>query len=72
VKISYNSAGQQLFLFFGTDVLSHPRKYGIRLLKKRGLLYLSPGADFETDWMTKKDIAFVARKYKAAAAGTDA
>jgi anaerobic magnesium-protoporphyrin IX monomethyl ester cyclase len=69
VKISCNSAGQQLFLFFGTDVFSHPRKYGIRLLKKRGPPYLSPGADFETDWMTKRDIAFVARKYKSASAG---
>jgi anaerobic magnesium-protoporphyrin IX monomethyl ester cyclase len=67
VKISCNSAGQQLFLFFGTDVFNHPRKYGIRLLKKRGPLYLSPGTDFETDWMTKRDIAFVARKYKDAA-----
>ncbi len=69
VKISYNSAGQQLFLFFGTDVFNHPRKYGIRLLKKRGPLYLSSGVDFETDWMTKRDIAFVARKYKEAANG---
>lgn len=66
VKISYNSAGQQLFLFFGTDVFNHPRKYGIRLLKKRSPLYLSPGTDFETDWMTKKDILFVAKKYKEA------
>lgn len=72
VKISYNSAGQQLFLFFGTDVFNHPRKYGIRLLKKRGPLYLSPGADFETYWMTKRDIAFVARKYREAVVGTDA
>jgi hypothetical protein len=30
-------------------------------------LYVSPGADFETDWMTKRDIEFVARKYKEAA-----
>ena len=72
VKISCNSAGQQLFLFFGTDVFNHPRKYGVRLLKKRGPLYLSPGADFETDWMTKRDIAFVASKYKEAMVGTDA
>lgn len=71
VKILCNSAGQQLFLFFGTDVFNHPRKYGIRLLKKRGPLYLSPGADFETDWMTKKDIAFVARKYKESGVSTD-
>ena len=67
VKISRNSSGQQLFLFFGTDVFNHPRKYGIRLRKKRGPLYVSPGADFETDWMTKRDIEFVARKYKEAA-----
>jgi radical SAM superfamily enzyme YgiQ (UPF0313 family) len=64
VKISYNSAGQQLFLFFGTDVFNHPRKYGIRLLKKRAPMYLSAGTDFETDWMTKKDIALVAMRYK--------
>lgn len=67
VKISCNSAGQQLFLFFGTDVFSHPRKYGIRPLKKRGPLYLSSGVDFETDWMTKRDIAFVSGKYMEAA-----
>lgn len=67
VKISYNSAGQQLFLFFGTDVFNHPQKYGIRLLKKNRPLYLSTGTDFETGWMTKRDIAFVARKYKEAA-----
>ncbi|MFA5100722.1 MAG: radical SAM protein [Candidatus Omnitrophota bacterium] len=67
IKISYNSAGQQLFLFFGTDVFNNPLKYGIRLLKKRAPLYLSAGTDFETDWMTKKDIAFVAGKYKEAA-----
>jgi anaerobic magnesium-protoporphyrin IX monomethyl ester cyclase len=67
VKISCNSAGQQLFLFFGTDIFNHPRKYGIRLLQKRRLLYVSPGTDFETDWMKKRDIVFVARKYKEAA-----
>jgi len=66
VKISGNSAGQQLILFFGTDVLDHPAKYGIRLLNKRRPLYLSPGADFETDWMTKRDIARVTRAYKSA------
>jgi anaerobic magnesium-protoporphyrin IX monomethyl ester cyclase len=64
VKISGNSAGQQLNLFFGTDVLDDPRKYGIRLFKKRRPLYCSPECDFHTDWMTTRDIAFVARKYK--------
>jgi radical SAM superfamily enzyme YgiQ (UPF0313 family) len=69
VKISFNSAGQQLILFFGTDVLDSPRKYGIRLFKKRRPFYFSAGADFETNWMTTRDIAFVARKYKSASAG---
>jgi radical SAM superfamily enzyme YgiQ (UPF0313 family) len=69
VKIIGNSAGQQLILFFGTDVLDNPRKYGIRLFKKRRPLYFSAGADFQTDWMTTRDIAFVARKYKSASAG---
>jgi len=67
VKISYNSAGQQLFLFFGTDVFNNPRKYGIRVLKKRVPMYVSPGVDFETDCMTKRDVSFIAGKYKEAA-----
>ncbi|MFA5117012.1 MAG: radical SAM protein, partial [Candidatus Omnitrophota bacterium] len=66
IKIIANSAGQQLILFFGTDVQDNPRKYGIRLTKKRRPLYFSAGADFQTDWMTTRDIAFVARKYKSA------
>jgi len=71
VKINGNSAGQQLFLFFGTDIHDNPPKYGIRLLKKRRPLYLSAGVDFQTDWMTKRDITFVARKYKSASEGKD-
>ena len=67
VKIRNNSSGQQLHLFFGTDVLDKPQEYGIRLLQKRRPAYESSGTDFETDWMTKKDIAFVARKYREAA-----
>ena len=69
VKIVGNSAGQQLILFFGTDVLDNPRRYGIRLFKKRRPLYFSAGADFQTDWMTTRDIVFVAQKYKSASAG---
>lgn len=66
VKISYNSAGQQMFLFYGTDVFNNPGKYGIRLRKKRRPLYLSPGTEFETGSMTKRDIMYVAGKYKEA------
>jgi anaerobic magnesium-protoporphyrin IX monomethyl ester cyclase len=66
VKVAWNSVGQQLHLFYGTDILDNPRKYGIRLLERGRPAYVSPGTDFETDRMTKKDIAFVARKYREA------
>ena len=69
IKIIGNSAGQQLILFFGTDLLDNPPKYGIRLFKKLRPLYFSAGANFQTDWMSTRDIAFVARKYKSASTG---
>jgi anaerobic magnesium-protoporphyrin IX monomethyl ester cyclase len=65
IKIAGNSAGQQLHLFFGTDIADAPARYGIRLLKKRRPLYLSPGIDFETKHMKRRDIAKVAKAYKA-------
>ncbi|HTY44842.1 MAG TPA: radical SAM protein [Patescibacteria group bacterium] len=68
VKIAGNSAGQQLLLFFGTDMTDDPEKYGIRLRNRRRPLYLSPGVDFETRYMNQRDIARVARRYKAQAA----
>jgi len=65
IKIVGNSAGQQLHLFFGTDIADAPSRYGIRLLKKRRPLYLSPGADFVTEHMKRRDMATVTKAYKA-------
>ena len=65
IKIVGNSAGQQLHLFFGTDIADAPERYGIRLLKKRRPLYLSPGADFVTEHMKRHDIVTVRKAYKA-------
>ncbi|MFA4889151.1 MAG: radical SAM protein [Candidatus Omnitrophota bacterium] len=65
IKIAGNSAGQQLHLFFGTDIADAPERYGIRLLKKRRPLYLSPGTDFVTEHMKRRDIGTVAKAYKA-------
>ena len=65
VKIVGNSAGQQLHLFFGTDIADTPERYGIRLLKKRRPLYLSPGIDFVTKHMKRRDINTVAKGYQA-------
>jgi len=65
IKIVGNSAGQQLHLFFGTDIADAPERYGIRLLKKRRPLYLSPGTDFVTEQMKRRDIVTVAKAYES-------
>jgi anaerobic magnesium-protoporphyrin IX monomethyl ester cyclase len=67
VRVEGNSSGQQLHLFFGTRVHDDPERYGIRLLPRRRPAYVSAGTDFETEHMTKRDMAFVARKYRQAA-----
>ncbi|MFA5362367.1 MAG: radical SAM protein [Candidatus Omnitrophota bacterium] len=61
-----NSAGQQLVLFYGTDITDHPEKFGIRLQGKKKPLYLSAGSDFVTEHMDKRAIALAAKRYKAA------
>jgi radical SAM superfamily enzyme YgiQ (UPF0313 family) len=65
IKIVGNSAGQQLNLFFGTDISDAPANYGIRLLKKHRSPYLSPGVDFVTGRMNRRDIDAVAKAYEA-------
>lgn len=65
IKIVGNSAGQQLHLFFGTDIDDDLARYGIRVSKKRRRLYLSAGADFVTEWMSRRDIIQVSQAYTA-------
>jgi len=65
IKIVKNSSGQQLHLFFGTDITDAPARYGIRLSKKPRQLYLSAGMDFETKYMKRRDIIKVAKAYEA-------
>jgi radical SAM superfamily enzyme YgiQ (UPF0313 family) len=62
-----NSAGQQLVLFYGTDIADCPEKFGITLTGRKKPLYLSAGSDFQTEHMDKRAIALTARRYKAAA-----
>ncbi len=64
INIAGNSAGQQLHLFFGTDITDAPARYGIRLLKKHRPLYLSPGTDFVTGQMNRRDIVKIEKAYK--------
>ena len=65
IKIIGNSAGQQLHLFFGTDIDDDPERYGIYCFKKRLPLYLSRGADFVTECMSRRDIVEVSESYAA-------
>jgi len=65
IKIIGNSSGQQLHLFFGTDIADEPARYGIRLSKKRSPLYLSVGMNFTTDFMKRRDIVQVSKAYEA-------
>ncbi len=65
IKIIGNSAGQQLHLFFGTDIDDDPMRYGISFSKKRRPLYLSAGTDFVTKCMSRRDIVKVSLAYKA-------
>jgi len=64
IKLVDNSAGQQLNLFFGTDITNNPKRYGITLLKKRRPLYLCPGVDYTTRYMKRRDMVKAAQAYK--------
>ncbi len=66
IRIIGNSAGQKLHLFFGTDIDDDPARYGIRPSKKSRPLYLSAGADFVTECMSRRDIVKVSLAYAAA------
>ena len=64
IKLVDNSAGQQLNLFFGTDITDNPKRFGITLLKKRRPLYLCPGVDYTTRYMKRRDMVKAAKAYK--------
>ncbi len=67
IKIIGNSSGQQLHLFFGTDINDDPARYGIRFPKKKKSRppYLSAGMDFVTEYMSRRDIIEVSKAYEA-------
>lgn len=57
VRLIGNSSGQQLSLFFGTDITARPEDFGIRVHERVRPLYVSPGNEFETDHMTGEEIS---------------
>jgi radical SAM superfamily enzyme YgiQ (UPF0313 family) len=68
VAIRGNSNAQQLQLYFGSDICSNHRRYGVRPLCEERPQYLAIGTDFETDWMEQAEIARVRSAWRAASA----
>jgi radical SAM superfamily enzyme YgiQ (UPF0313 family) len=66
VAIRGNSNAQQLQLYFGSDISSNHRRYGVRPLCGDRPSYLGIGTDFETDWMAQAEIARVRSAWRAA------
>ncbi|MBM3253826.1 MAG: radical SAM protein, partial [Candidatus Omnitrophica bacterium] len=62
VKMRGNSQGQQLSLYFGTDIYDNPEKFGIHIINKQRPLFLSPAATFETEYMNRQDISGIRRR----------
>ncbi len=56
IRLRGNSSGQQMSLFFGTDMWRSPEAFGIRPVEKDRPLFLSPGQEFVTDCMNADEI----------------
>lgn len=63
IKLTGNSGGQKLNLFFGTDITDNPLKFGIKVKKKKKPSYISVGEDFETEYISPKQLKQVRRLY---------
>ena len=66
VAIRGNSNAQQLQLYFGSEISSNHRNYGVRPLCDERPPYLAIGTDFETEWMSRAEITQVRNAWRAA------
>ena len=65
VKIRGNSNAQQMQLYFGSRICAGFDQHGVRLLRESFPAYLSPGTEFETEWMSADDIRKVKKAWRA-------
>jgi anaerobic magnesium-protoporphyrin IX monomethyl ester cyclase len=65
VKIQGNTNAQQMQLYFGSDICSNHARYGVTPLRESFPPYLSVGAEFETRWMSKREIDEIKRAWRA-------
>ncbi len=66
VSIRGNSNAQQMQLYFGSRITERAGEYGIRPLRDDLPPYLAPGTEFETEWMSRAEIARVRDAWRAA------
>ncbi len=65
VKIQGNSNAQQMQLYFGSQICADYSGYGVIPLRESFPPYLSIGTEFETRWMSKREIDEVKRAWRA-------
>lgn len=68
VPVRGNSNAQQMQLYFGSAIIKNPRAHGIRPLRNDMPAYLALGDEFETEWMSRDDMAEVRAAWSAASA----
>jgi hypothetical protein len=61
-----NSNAQQMQLYFGSAIAASPASHGIHPLRDDLPPYLAPADEFDTDWMSRDDLAAVRAAWSAA------
>jgi radical SAM superfamily enzyme YgiQ (UPF0313 family) len=56
VRIMGNTNSQQMKIYFGTHMAEHYEDYGIHPLNTRRRAYMCIGSQYETDWMSLKEM----------------
>ena len=65
VKIRGNSNAQQMQLYFGSAICADYAQYGVTPLRETFPPYLSMGTEFETRWMSKREIEEIKEAWRA-------
>ncbi len=65
VKIRGNSNAQQMQIYYGSEIASDPARFGVKPLRDNFLPCMAIGMEFETKWMSKKEIDKVKEAWKA-------
>jgi anaerobic magnesium-protoporphyrin IX monomethyl ester cyclase len=64
VKIRGNSNAQQMQIYYGSEIASDPARFGVKPLRDNFLSCMAIGMEFETKWMSKKEIDKVKKAWK--------